>query len=251
MEERQVYMQVPYFQVPNDIFDKDVYVMDGEKQRKLRTTEKLVYIYLCRCGNHGGMAFPSYNTISDKCGMSRRKAIDAVSILEKAGLLNKECRKKTNTENESNTYKVNVPSVSMTPPSANNAPPSEHIAPNKEPSIKNQLKKDNVYNVAFKQREYMLFNKVINKPYTELTEGEQYAKLFFYEYSNRYNVQHPSLKDEQMQRNIDFLYVNFDSDVIGEVILHYFDRVKNCDHNLNHFCTEGIMRNGLYNTGNY
>jgi hypothetical protein len=52
---QKIKMEVPYFQVPNAIFEMD----------NLNLYEKSVYIYLCRCGNHGAQAFPSYQTIAD------------------------------------------------------------------------------------------------------------------------------------------------------------------------------------------
>ena len=140
MEKSQVKLNVPYFQVPNDIFDLDIKVKDpvtGEK-RELRTSEKLVYIYLCRCGNQGNNAFPSYTRIGEKCGISRRKAIDAVKLLFDNGLLIKQVRPKDNKDNETNIYEVIAPSAMVAPgPSAMTAPPSAMVAPKKKYYIKN------------------------------------------------------------------------------------------------------------------
>lgn len=134
MEKTKVKMSVPYFQVPNDIFDLDIKVRDSGLQRKLRTSEKLVYIYLCRCSNQGSNAFPSYKTIGDKCGISRRKAIDAIKLLLKNRLLIKQVRPKDNKDNETNTYEVITPSATIALGASEMiAPPSATIAPNKEP----------------------------------------------------------------------------------------------------------------------
>lgn len=103
-EEKKVVMNIPYFQVPNSIFDFDFkikvkeYTGIGEKGetktiiRPLRGTEKIVYIYLCRCGNQGSAIFPTYETIAEKCGISVRKAKEAIEILVNNGLVSKENR---------------------------------------------------------------------------------------------------------------------------------------------------------------
>ena len=79
--DKQVFMTVPYFQVPNDVFEIG-----------LNKHEILVYTYLARCSNQGSHAFPSYNTIAKKCSMSRRTAISSIQSLEEKGLLTKQQR---------------------------------------------------------------------------------------------------------------------------------------------------------------
>ena len=74
-------MDVPYFQVPNAVFEIG-----------LDKHELLIYFYLARCGNQGATAFPSYNTIAKKCGVSRSTAITAVKNLESKGIVEKEIR---------------------------------------------------------------------------------------------------------------------------------------------------------------
>ena len=81
MEQKRIFMEVPYFQVPNDIFEIG-----------LDKHELLVYIYLARCGNQCSASFPSYNTIAQKTGISRRKVIECVKSLEEKQLLMKERR---------------------------------------------------------------------------------------------------------------------------------------------------------------
>ena len=76
-------MDVPFFQVPNAVFELALSPIEG-----------FVYCYLARCGNNGKSAFPSYNTIAEKCGCSRRAAIKAVATLEMCGLIEKEVRDK-------------------------------------------------------------------------------------------------------------------------------------------------------------
>ena len=92
----RIKMEVPFFQVPNAIFDVG-----------LNSFELSVYMYLARCSNGGAKAFPSYATIAAKCGMSKRKAVDVVNLLERVLLLKKKGRRgKKKGENYSNVYTV-------------------------------------------------------------------------------------------------------------------------------------------------
>ena len=93
---KKIVINVPYFQVSNQIFEVG-----------LGKYDLLVYFYLARCGNNGGKAFPSYQTIADKCGISRRMAIDTVKELEEKKLIQKKVRKGLKSvKNQSNIYVV-------------------------------------------------------------------------------------------------------------------------------------------------
>jgi len=120
---------VPYFQTPNDIFKLD-----------LKVNEKLVYIYLCRCGNEGKNAFPSYQTIADNCSISKSTAIRCMNKLVNIGLVVKKYRFKDG-ENYSNIYQVNynLGSVTDTLGSVTEISPSFTLTPNKELPIKNYI----------------------------------------------------------------------------------------------------------------
>jgi len=145
IERSKVKMEIPYFQVPNSIFDLDL---------RLNTYEKITYLYLCRCCNQGATAFPSYKTIGIKCGFSRITAIRSVATLIKAGLLEKETRT-DNVKNLSNIYILNQPVdkiepsiceippsiCEIPPPSICEIPPSICEIPYKEPLYK-EPKKD-------------------------------------------------------------------------------------------------------------
>lgn len=140
----KVHAQNPFFMVPNDIFDLDL---------NLDIYEKMVYIYLRRCANNGSIPFPSYQTIGDKCSMSRRKAIDVVKNLIKKDFLQKEKRK-----NQSNVYHIIPPKEKSYPqPGEQHSPGSEshspevvndihqgsaQHSPNKELFIKKERKKE-------------------------------------------------------------------------------------------------------------
>ena len=74
-------MEVPYFQVPNDIF-----------RAGLTTSELAVYFYLARCGNQGNAAFPSYSEIANSCSITKKTAIKVIRQLEAKKLVVKQRR---------------------------------------------------------------------------------------------------------------------------------------------------------------
>ena len=123
IEKSSIRREVPYFQVPNSIFDLDL---------PLTLQDKIIYIFLSRCSNQGAQAFPSYNTMAKKCGMSKRMAQYSISHLEACGLLEKEVRPKKNKENFTNIYILNDPSAYSAPPGAHSA--SLPSAPGAPPS---------------------------------------------------------------------------------------------------------------------
>ena len=92
--------EVPYFQAPNTIFGLKL---------DIKANSKLVYLYLCRCGNNGADAFPSYNMIAEVCGIGKRTAIECVKELVDVNLLYKQSRKNEKGESISNLYIVNIP----------------------------------------------------------------------------------------------------------------------------------------------
>lgn len=89
-------LQEEYFKTPNNIFDFG-----------LSAYHLAVYSYLARCSNNGSDAFPSYDKIAEKTGMSRRKAVSVVSELIEQGFLLKEENFKSDGSRTSNTYIVN------------------------------------------------------------------------------------------------------------------------------------------------
>jgi hypothetical protein len=87
----------PYFITPNEIVD-----IEGA----FTVYEKMTYFILCRYGNNGKVAFPSYNTIGRKGGFSKDTAIKAVRGLLKKGLISKETKRDKKGNYLSNNYKV-------------------------------------------------------------------------------------------------------------------------------------------------
>jgi predicted transcriptional regulator len=127
-----------YFKVENAIFERD----------DLNVYEKMVYILLCRFSNNNNGAFPSYDTISKKCSISRSKAIKVIKSLIEKNLVEKEERIRQGTnENTSNIYYiysaelVNNVIDNNTPPSCPETPPHEpEVVADKHPKKNNSLK---------------------------------------------------------------------------------------------------------------
>ncbi len=163
---RQVRHDVQYFQVANEIWDV----------KNLGTYEKLVYMYLARCGNQGSKAFPSYSTIAEKCDMSRSKAIDSVKKLEGVGLLTKRERKINPKQNKTNIYEVEKPrDVKGMPdkqgrtPSTQDTLPSTQDTPNKE--IRDKELKKHTYIDPVKDTDAMSLFLELFERYTEVKHG--------------------------------------------------------------------------------
>lgn len=192
-EKSLISMEIPFFQVPNEIFDMNIEIMVPERKREkgsndivtvkrpMKTYEKLIYIYLCRCGNNKKQAFPSYKTIAEKCGIGRNTAIEGVANLIKNGLLGKRARIKEGTsEDNSNQYFVfrpkevlgSSPSVPPSPPSVPQGsppgvPPSPPGVPKKELYKKNYIEKELYKNII----DYL--NQKANKNYKHTTKKTQ------------------------------------------------------------------------------
>ena len=146
METKTIKMEVPYFQVANDIFEIG-----------LSNNEILVYIYLARCSNNS-TAFPSYKTIGEKTGISRDTAIRVMKKLENKNLIYKETRKfiketddKQKVFNKSNVYYLEHDlskfkslggSTQPLPLVAQNDHPSSTVQPYKELLNNNYLDKE-------------------------------------------------------------------------------------------------------------
>jgi len=234
---------VPYFQVPNSIFDFDLNISDIKTNalRKLSSTEKLVYIYLCRCSNNGSTAFPSYNTIAEKCGISRKTAMVAVKALSDNNLISKQIRAKDYKHSETNIYSVNPPESSViitplnkpevlipvqsgesiTPPSVTITPPEPKsgvtITPNKEllsykePIIKN----DNVVplNLPLRPGEVISFSRYLEYVDREIDSDKIEAVNYYLgKYEQAKTHEHPNLNKGQWEyvlRNIlDYIDLN-------------------------------------------
>lgn len=106
----------PFFICPNSLVDDKLYIKDVRKnvERLMNNSEKIMLLYLLRCCNNGKSAFPSYNTIAEKCNMSNRNAIFCMNNLVESGYIIKKNRGFTKNnegqvkKNFSNCYLINT-----------------------------------------------------------------------------------------------------------------------------------------------
>ncbi|MED4456177.1 helix-turn-helix domain-containing protein [Metabacillus fastidiosus] len=260
-----------YFQAPNDIFELD-----------LEWHEKLVYLYICRCGNNSE-AYPSYNTIAKKCSISKRKVIDVVNALVQKGLIKRQHRKNNNDENQTNLYIIIDPA---TIDSAHNAPPSEHdapsSAPDSSPSAEDAPNKELVFKelenkeldnnsrdqnsvvdhvnskrIHFPDYEKMVYETIISNPILKQFELDQLEAITYFvdTYPEYIDESHPRLTYEQWDRaRKEMLYVadltrDFCLDVEDEMkmIQSYFETKfqEGCNYSVLHY-TSGDLRSIRY-----
>ena len=99
-------LEVPFFQSPNAIFGQGI-----------PSNQITVYLYLCRCGNQGKIAFPGIRTIANMCGMSKDTVIRCIKGLCEAGWLTKRTRALASDSEKlqylSNVYKIITPLVAQ------------------------------------------------------------------------------------------------------------------------------------------
>ena len=126
------------------------------QNKNLTIYQKMAYIVLCSYANDKNICFPSYQTIANGVGCSRRKIIKTISELVEMNLIIKNPKKAPSGDPTANEYEIllydescalpdeqRVPHGSVLP-----SPPAEHHAPkqysdnnihslnNNQPSIK-------------------------------------------------------------------------------------------------------------------
>ena len=120
-------MKIKY-DAPFTIIDRAVLMSED-----LSVYDKAVYSILCSYANSTDRScFPSYQTIANKAGCSRRKVIAVIANLEKFGLVEKQEQFNSIGDNTSNLYIVKpmpgaesspLPDAQKSPPSACHSPP--------------------------------------------------------------------------------------------------------------------------------
>ena len=114
-----------FTQMPNTIL----------RSRVLKPLHKVVLGVICSYSNDSNIAFPSYQTIANDSGISRRKVIDIISELVKLGCIRKTERKSTKGDHTANDYEVLIGKAGFALPGENSAPQGdEYNAPPDEQS---------------------------------------------------------------------------------------------------------------------
>lgn len=172
-------MKEPYFQTPNAIFDLDV-----------TATEKLVLIYFYRCGNQGSRIYPSYKTIAEKCGISRRTVISTIKKLEAKNLIEVSRRRKNNKDNYSNLFKLPSEIIALGA-SETISPASETVAPNKELNYKELYLEEELIE-GFPAENLLYFDQF--KDTINDDQTEEIMATFMQMYKKRFGEHHPPMK---------------------------------------------------------
>ena len=107
-------MKIKY-DAPFTIIDRAVLMSED-----LDVYDKAVYAILCSYASSTDRScFPSYQTIANKSGCSRRKVISVIANLERLGLVEKQERFNSVGDNTSNLYIVKpMPNAGNSPPNA-------------------------------------------------------------------------------------------------------------------------------------
>jgi hypothetical protein len=88
--------------------------------------EQITFIWLFHHANSEGICFPSINTLSEECGISRDSIKRSLKTLEDRGYIKKEIRKKDDGGNASNLYSVMlIDQANSTEGGANSTQPLE------------------------------------------------------------------------------------------------------------------------------
>ena len=101
----RIFYNTGFTQIPNYILCSKV----------LQPSQKVVLAVLCSYANDENVAFPSYQTIANDSGISRRKAIEIVADLEKLGCIRKVTQKSNKGDSTANDYKVLIGSAEFAP----------------------------------------------------------------------------------------------------------------------------------------
>lgn len=126
-----------FTQIPNNIL----------RSHTLKPLHKVVLSVICSYSDDSNIAFPSYQTIANDSGISRRKVIDVISELVKLGCIRKTERKSTKGDHTANDYEVLIGKAGFVLPGENSAPPcDEYTALPGEQYAPNQYINNNINN---------------------------------------------------------------------------------------------------------
>ena len=120
-----------FTQMPNTIL----------RSRVLKPLHKVVLGVICSYSNDSNIAFPSYQTIANDSGISRRKVIDIISELVNLGCIRKTERRSTKGDHTANDYEVLIGKAGFSLPGENSAPPgNENNSPQHHESLQDNNK---------------------------------------------------------------------------------------------------------------
>ncbi len=247
---------VPWFQVPNAIYDMS-----------LDLYQKAVLCYLCRCNNQGGEAFPAYKTIAEKTGMSRRRAVDAVRQLGALDLI-RITRRKQRGRFTSNLYEVVWHRFQQETSIRSGAPGAlgiaqnmhRHSAPdalNKEPLYREPSYGEPLGEGPLSRTLPLSFQTFIQR-YKIREDALEGMRYFVRAYRKHRGREHPALKPETWKQVAQSLFTvhdeaynmshEMDEDDLERMINHYFTKTyqDGCNYSIVHFNNDGIKKVNFY-----
>jgi len=96
-------------------------------RRDLTIYQKMAYISLCSYANDKNICFPSYKTIADDVGCTRRKIIDVVNELVDLGLIVKRHKTTAKGDASANVYEILLGDECHAPPDEPSTPPGSAV----------------------------------------------------------------------------------------------------------------------------
>ena len=200
------------------------------RSTKLTIYQKMAYIVLCSYANDKNICFPSYQTIADDIGCSRRKIISIIKELVEMGIIVKHQRKASNGDPTANEYEILLYDEYCAPPSAPDAPPgsASPSPPDEQPAPEqyidnniNFLNNNHPSSDEADELEEILFQSEIDGLHKEKDRN-----LFHQVITNMYyakeimvcGIKYPQTVVRENMRRLDY-----------EVIVHAFDTLHSMD----------------------
>lgn len=173
-----------FTQMPNNIL----------RSHTLKPLHKVVLSVICSYSNSSNIAFPSYQTIADDSGISRRKVIDIISELVMFGCIKKTERRSSKGDHTANDYEVLIGRSDFSLPGEMPAPPgNEHNSPpDEQPSLPGS-------EISAPRSEQRALNQYINK-----------------NINNSFNNINPSITADEMDKMTQRIKENIDYDILKE-----------------------------------
>ncbi len=198
---------------------------------ELTIYQKMVYIILCSHANQRKGCFPSYTTIANECGCSRRKVIDTIGELEKTGYIIINHRKDKSGKHKSNDYEIVVDNSADGAYSASHSesyalPNSESPASNSECGAPELYKDNNIKsfnNIHLSISEQDELDGIINNAQLDVLDNQTDRDLFEEVIRRMYRAETITVHGyEQPQIAVRMRLKNLNADIICSA----FDKFK-------------------------
>lgn len=205
----------------------------------------------------------TYDSYSRQFGVSKRQVQEAMYRLEKLGVIKKELR---NIKTEQGLFLSNVLYIKLDFDTLQKISSPSHektydlprkkvgTIPQKEGTYTETTTKTTTETNNNQNHNGAIFEQ--NRTSSFSLESRQTVSMYLTYYLRRTRQKHPALKTEQINRvlnEIDTFMTDNSIDIDGmeEMIRQHFNRNMDTDYNINHFATEGVLTNLLYESALY